>query len=333
MHFFKKLDKNYELCFNPDSKKIIYHQKNIIMIRDFIIRRKIKKGKFLSDEQELRLFEMPDRAELLAEYIKHWRLTHEEILLELEDEKLFEQYCACNYTLYGPTIVDKIFADVGAHYYAWRPICAKYLMLTPENEVIMVTSLPKSTAEYIEKRRLSAKAELALFSSGENMDIKRKYIEEKKYPLSKDTLILLLGSKAPLDRELLYTYLQRRPLLEGDYPQVMIVNRHDLDLFSLFLEKNNRPFCKGAQALLLEWGDKKAIKIFIDHQNFFEDAEVKFVLEADADLLEKYVTKYQLSELAEIVFIERNNARLIKTYLRHHQFCDHAWQYYLALMN
>lgn len=309
-----------------------YSPKNIIMITDFIIRKKIQNGKWLTGEQELRLFEMPDCKELLAKYIKRWGLIHEEILLELEDEKLFEQYCSENHTLYGK-IVDKIFTDVGAPYYSWQSICAKYFMLTPENEVIMITSMPNSTAEYVEKRRLSAKAELALFSSGENMDIKRKYIEEKKYPLSKDTLILLLGSKAPLDRELLYTYVQRRPLLEGDYPQVMIVNRHDLDLFSLFLEKNNHPFCRGAQALLLEWGDKKAIEIFIDHQNFFEDAEVKFVLEADADLLEKYVTKYQLSELAEIVFIERNNARLIKTYLRHHQFCDHAWQYYLALMN
>ena len=332
MHFFKKLDKNYELCFNPDSKKIIYHQKNIIMLKEFIIRKKIENGEWLSEKQELRLFEMPDCLELLGEYIKNYGLIHEEILLELEDEKLFEQYCATNRRV-DEKIIDKIFTDVGAPYYAWRPICAKYLLLSPDNEVIMVTSLPDCTTEYIGKRRLSAKAELALFSSGESMDIKRKYIEEKKYPLSKGTLVLLLGSKAPLDRELLYAYMQRRPLLEGDYPQVMIVNRHDLDLFSLFLEKNNRPFCKGAQALLLEWGDKKAIKIFIDHQNFFEDAEVKFVLEADADLLEKYVTKYQLSELAEIVFIERNNARLIKTYLRHHQFCDHAWQYYIARMN
>ena len=304
------------------------------MIRDFIIRRKIKKGKCLSDDQELRLFKMPDRAELLAEYIKHWRLTHEEILLELGDEKLFEQYCAYNYTLYGPTIVDKIFADVGAPYYSWQSICANYLMLTPENEVIMVTSLPNSTAEYVEKRRLSAKAELALFSTSGNIDIKRKYIVEKKYPLSKATLVLLLGSKVPMDRELLYAYMQRRPLLEGDYPQVMVVKRHDLDLFLLFLEKNNHPFCRGAQALLLKWGNEKAISAFIDHhQSFWADAEVSFIKDYDEDILEKYVSMFKLSELAEICLIERNNAKLIKTYLRNHQFCDHAWQYYISLMN
>ena len=304
------------------------------MLKNFIIRRKIERGKWLNDEQELRLFEMPDCLELLAEYIKHWGLYHEEILLELEDEKLFEQYCANNYYHVDKKIVDKIFTDVGAPYYSWQPICAKYLLLSPENEVIMVTSSPASTAAYIDKRRLSAKAELALFSASGNVDIKRMYIVDKRYPLSKDTLVLLLGSKIPLDRELLYAYMRQRSLLEGDYPQVMIVNRHDLDLFSLFLEKNNRPFCRGAQALLLKWGDKKAISAFIDHnQNFWVDAEVSFVKDYDEDILEKYLTKNKLSELAEIVLIERNNGKLIKTYLRNHQFCDHAWQYYIARLN
>ncbi|MBP5399397.1 MAG: hypothetical protein J6Y53_03160 [Alphaproteobacteria bacterium] len=303
------------------------------MIRDLIIRRKIKKGQWLNDEQELRLFEMPDCVELLPQYIKNWGLIHEEILLELEDEWLFEQYCVTNRHL-DQKIVDKIFTDAGAVYYAWQPICAKYIMLTPENEVIMITSMPNSTAEYVEKRRLSAKAELALFSTSGNMNIKRKYIVEKKYPLSKDTLVLLLSSKVPLDRELLYAYMQRRPLPEGDYPQVMVVKRHDLDLFLLFLEKNNHPFCRGAQALLLKWGDKKAINAFIDHhQSFWADAEVSFIKDYDEDILEKYVTMFKLSELAEICLIERNNAKLIKSYLRNHQFCDHAWQYYISLMN
>jgi hypothetical protein len=233
--------------------------------------------------------------------------------------------------LYKET-ANKIFTDAGKPYYAWQSICAKYLALSPENEVILVTSSAKATSDYIDRRRLSSKAELAMFSTRGNMEVKRKYIVDKNYPLCEATVILLLGSKEPLDRELLYSYMQRHSL-RGDNQQILLVNRHNLDLLSLYFEKDNRPLCRGAQSLLLEWGDKKALGAFIEHQNFFEDAEVAFVKDADADLLEKYVAKYQLSELAEIVFIERNNAKLIKTYLRNHQFCDHAWQYYISLMN
>ena len=306
-------------------------KKIIAKFKDCVIRKRIKKGDWLTGEQELRLFEMPDRKELVTQYINHWGLIHEEMLLELNDEGLFEQYCSVNRNL-SKEILNKIFVDASKPYYAWQPICAKYLALSPEKEVIMVTSWPKSAADYIDKRRLSSKAELAMFSTSGNMEIKRKYIVEKNYVLADVTVLLLLSSKVPLDRELLYAYMQRHSF-EGDNQQIMLVNRHNLDLLTLYFEKSDRPLCKGAQALLLEWGDKKAISAFIDHQDFFPDAEVAFVKDADADLLEKYVTKYPLREFAEIVFIERNNGKLIKTYLRHHQFCDHAWQYYLAMMN
>lgn len=301
------------------------------MLQEFIIRKKIENGKWLTDEQELRIFDMPDCKELLAKYIKHYGLIHEELLLELNDKELFEQYCSVNRSLYKET-ANKIFTDAGKPYYAWQSICAKYLALSPENEVILVTSSAKATSDYIDRRRLSSKAELALFSTRGNMELKRKYIVDKNYFLADVTVLMLLSSKVPLDGELLYAYMQRHSL-EYDNQQIVLVSRHNLDLLSLYFEKGNRPLCKGAQVMLWEWGDKKAISAFVDHQSFFEDAEVAFVKDADADLLEKYVAKYQLSELAEIVFIERNNARLIKTYLRNHQFCDHAWQYYISLMN
>ncbi|MBO7556653.1 MAG: hypothetical protein J6T72_04585 [Alphaproteobacteria bacterium] len=306
-------------------------KKIITKFNDAIIRKRVKKGDWLTGEQELRLFAMPECKELLAQYIKHWGLIHEEILLELNDEKLFEQYCSVNKSLYGE-IVNKIFTDADKPYYAWQPICAKYLTLSPENEVIMVTSWPKSAADYIDNRRLTSKAELAMFSTRGNMELKRKYIVDKNYFLADVTVLMLLSSKVPLDGELLYAYMQRH-FLESDNQQIVLVSRHNLDLLSLYFERGSRPLCKGAQVMLWEWGDKKALGAFIEHQSFFEDAEVAFVKDADADLLEKYVIKYQLSELAEIVFIERNNARLIKTYLRNHQFGDHAWQYYISLMN
>ncbi len=302
------------------------------MLQDFIIRRKIKKCKALTDEQELRLFELPDRVQLLGEYLKHWPLTYEDKLLAVGDKNLFELYCSEYQYLKKKKIIDRIFTDVSAPYYQWRPICAKYCRLTEENEVNLVTS-GLAITDYISRRQLSPKAELAMFS---NYNIpasdKRLYVGGKKYLLYSSTISYLLASENPLDVELIRSYMSKY-MLNEEIHQIALVKKHNLELLKLYFEKNEAPLCRGAQALLLGWGAPNALAAFVDYQQFWNDAEVAFVKDADSDLLEKYVTKYQLCETAEIVFIERNNAKLIKAYLRNHQFCDHAWQYYISLMN
>lgn len=303
-------------------------------IRDFVIRRKIKKGKCLTDEQELRLFGMPDRVELLGEYLKHWPLTYEDKLLAVGDKNLFELYCSEYTYLKKKKIIDRIFTDVSAPYFQWRSICAKYCTLSPENEVKLVTSEPyQNLTDYIRRRQLSPTAELAMFS---NYTIpasdKRLYVEEKKYLLYNATISYLLASENPLDVDLMRSYMSNY-MLDEEIHQIALVKKHNLELLTLYFKKNETSLCRGAQTLLLGWGDPDALAAFVEYQPFWNDAEVAFVKDADSDLLEKYVIKYQLCEVAEIVFIERNNARLIKAYLRNHQFCDHAWQYYISLMN
>ena len=303
------------------------------------LRRKIKNGKPLSEDEELLLFELPDCLALLRKYVNKHSLFHYEKLLELNDTELFEQYCS-NYFL-NDVLLDKIFAGVGEPYATWQAICAKEYSLSDEQEAKLLSNNADNIdyiADYIAETPLSFEAELQLFRDMTGLfDVKKKYIVECKYKLWKAVEDFLLTSDAPGDRFLICEYIKLHGL--EDKEQVLLVKKHDAQLLSLYFkeiqyfEENQSRICRDAQKELLRWGDIVALMSFIEYQQFSADWEAEFVKNCDPDLVEMYICSYRMSEKAEIELIDKHDNNLVKKYLRNHTFYPHSWQYYVASLH